>query len=97
MRIQFTQPVTTKHHLNQPNVTACYLVRDVDPDSQVFVSLPDERIIFEAIDYDGNSLGYIGQHGLTPYKGEAVVQLGYQNVILHDCNHVEWIKRVTLH
>lgn len=97
MRIQYTQTNKTRHHQNQPNVTACYLIRNADPDNQLFVSFPGERVIFEAIDYEGNLLGYIGRHGLTPSKGEAVLQQGNQNILIHDCDHVKWIKKVTLH
>ncbi|ABY63011.1 hypothetical protein ST201phi2-1p181 [Pseudomonas phage 201phi2-1] len=97
MRIQYTNPHKGQRYVNQPNVTACYLMRETDPDNQLFVSLPDERIIFEAINYDGKSLGYLGRYGLTPHKGEATVQQGHQNLVLYDCDNVKWIKKVTLH
>lgn len=97
MRIQYTVSNDTKCYVNQPNVTACYLMRSLDPDGQIFVHSADERIILEAFGKEGRSLGYIGVNSLTPVKSEAVVQQGYRNVILHDCDHVEWIKKVTLH
>lgn len=97
MRIQYTTSNAIAYYDNQPNVTACYLLRSEESNSQLFVHFKDEKIIFEAFDSKGISLGYIGNNDLTHSMDKAVVQQGHSNIILHDCDHVEWVKKVVLH